>query len=240
MTMIREHAFNSVWWGDKAGFVEDAALFALPDAERDAILRDYAWVEYVAPIDTVAPAALLRASFMQTDVQIVFKLDLRRLPPLPDFADLSIASAAEEPFHIGDDELGEFEHERFRYLPGITPAKLKDRYRLWANALIDANPEWSLRIAHEGKVQGWFLSELDAKGFHLTLAALHRDATTSGLLLYQQALATYARRGQRVGGARFSVANPPVHNIYAHLGARFLSPYGCWLWLRPSIPSTNH
>jgi hypothetical protein len=139
MTMIREHAFNSAWWGDKAGFVEDATLFTLPDAEREAILRDYAWVEYVAPIDTVAPAALLRAGFMQTDVQIVFKLDLRRLPPLPDFANLSIASAAEEPFHIGDDELGEFEHERFRYLPGITPAKLKDRYRRWANALIDAN-----------------------------------------------------------------------------------------------------
>ena len=173
MTMIREHAFNSAWWGDKAGFVE-SALFTLPDAERDAFLRDYAWVEYVAPIDTVAPAALLRAGFMQTDVQIVFRLDLRRLFPLPDFANLSIASAAEEPFHIGDDELGEFEHERFRYLPGITPAKLKDRYTRWANALIDANPEWSLRIAHVGKVQGWFLSELDGKGFHLTLAALHR------------------------------------------------------------------
>jgi hypothetical protein len=237
--MIREHTFNSAWWGDKAGFVEDAALFARPAAERDTLLRDYAWVEYVAPLDTVAPDALLRAGFMQTDVQIVFKLDLRRLPPLPDFANLSVASAAEEPFSIGDDELGEFEHERFRYLPGITPAKLKERYRLWANALIAANPDWSLRLTHEGKVQGWFLSEHDAKGFHLTLAALHRDAATSGLLLYQQALAAYAQRGQRVGGARFSVTNTPVHNIYAHLGARFLAPYGCWLWINPSAEQAN-
>jgi hypothetical protein len=174
---------------------------------------------------------------MQTDVQIVFKLDLRRLPPLPDFANLTIASAAEQPFTIGDDELGEFEHERGRYLPGITPARLKERYMRWANALIAANPDWSLRLQSDGKVQGWFLSEQDEKGFHLTLAALHRDATVSGLLLYQQALATYAQRGQRVGGARFSVTNTPVHNIYAHLGARFLAPHGCWLWLRPDAAS---
>jgi hypothetical protein len=230
--MIREHAFNSGWWGEKVGFVEDPALFALPEADRARALGEYAWVEYVAPIDTVAPDVLLRAGFWQTDVQIVFRLDLRRLPPLPDFAALDVASARETPFHIGDDELGEFEHERYRYLPGITPAKLKARYTLWANALIDANPEWCLRVTREQQVQGWFLSEKDEKGFHLTLAALHRDAATSGLLLYQQALASYAERGQRVGGARFSVANPPVHNIYAHLGARFLSPYGCWLWLR--------
>lgn len=230
--MIREHAFNSEWWGEKVGIVHDPDFFSLNLARQMELLHEFAWVEYVAPLDKVAPHLLTRASFFQTDTQISFKVDLTRIPPLPSFTDVAVVSAAEEPFIIKSDDLAPFEHERFRYLPGISASKLAARYAPWANTLITAQPEWCLKVTHSSDVQGWFLSERDAGGFHLTLAALSHDAQISGMLLYQVAINRYAERGQRVGGARFSVTNTAVHNIYAKLGARFLSPTGCWLWVR--------
>jgi hypothetical protein len=231
--VIREHTFNSAWWGAPVGIVSDPAFFALDPKEQRLQLDAYAWVEFVAPFDAVSPQTLTRLGFAQTDTQIGFKLDLRRLPPLPDFAALEVTSAAESPFVVEPGALSPFEHERFRVLPAITPAKLAERYTLWSNGLLARQPEWCLQLSGEGQVQGWFFSERDADGFHLTLAALHRAATVSGMLLYHKALSVYSGRGQHVGGARFSVTNTPVHNIYARLGARFLAPTGCWLWVRP-------
>ena len=231
--MIREHTFNSQWWGAKVGIISDPAFFSLGESEQQGRLSEYAWVEFVAPFDTVSPYDLARAGFLQTDTQIGFKVDLRRLPVLPGFTDLEVEIADDTPFSVDLADLPLFEHERFRYLPGITPEKLNGRYALWSKALITSQPQWCLRIMHGFQVEGWFLSERDEGGFNLTLASLHRDASISGMLLYQKALSTYAQRGQYVGGARFSVTNSPVHNIYAGLGARFLAPSGCWLWVRP-------
>lgn len=231
--MIREHAFNSRWWGSKVGILSDLAFFSLSSFEQAKQLGEYAWVEFVSPLDAVSPQTLARAGFAQVDTQVNFKLDLRHLPPLPDFTDLVVESADQVPFAIEADDLALFQHERFRHLPGITPARLNQRYALWSSILIAEQPQWCLRIQHASHVQGWFLSRHDENGFDLTLAALSRDATISGMLLYHKALAVYAERAQRVGGARFSVANAAVHNIYARLGARFLAPTGYWLWLRP-------
>jgi hypothetical protein len=206
--MIREHAFNSRWWGEPVGIVSDPALFA------------------------VAPATLAEAGFAQTDTQISFKLDLRRLPPIPGGDELTVEFADETPFAVGADDLALFEHERYRHLPGITPARLNERYAEWSALLVAEQPKWCARLRAGPRTQGWFLSQRDDSGFHLTLAALHRDATVSGHLLYHAAISAYAAKGQRIGGARFSVTNTAVHNIYAGLGARFLAPVGCWLWVR--------
>lgn len=235
--MIREHTFNSQWWGKPVGIVSDPALFALSHQDQVERLNAYAWVEFVGQLDAPAPEVLARSGFIHVDTQINFKLDLLHLPPLPDFADLKIQAAADVPFAIGEDELAPFEHERFRHLPGVSPAFLKERYMLWANRLIAVHPRWCLRIVHGDKVQGWFLSERDDSAFYLTLAALHRDATISGMLLYHRALSAYAELGQRFGRARFSASNAAVHNIYARLGARFQSPAEYWLWRRPADAS---
>jgi hypothetical protein len=218
------------------GIVQDPDFFSLTLARQMELLRDFAWVEFVAPLDKVSPHLLTRTGFFQADTQVGFKVDMTRIPPLPGFTDIQIASAAEEPFTIAPDDLAPFEHERFRHLPGINASKLAARYALWAKALVTAQPEWCLRfMTQSGEVQGWFFSERDADGFHLTLASLHHKAQISGMLLYQVALGEYVRRGQRVGGARFSVTNSAVHNIYAKLGARFLAPSGCWLWVRDQM-----
>jgi hypothetical protein len=237
--VIREHVFNSQWWGERVGIVQDPDFFSLTAARQQELLRSYAWVEFVAPLAGVAPAALTQAGFYQADTQIGFKVDMTRIPPLPDFTDLVVTSAADTPFTIAPDDLAAFEHERFRYLPGITMAKLSARYASWAKALITAQPEWCLMVTHGDDVQGWFFSERDAEGFHLTLATLHRKAQISGMLLYQIAINTFVRLGQRVGAARFSVTNTAVHNIYARLGARFLAPSGCWLWVREQAPTES-
>lgn len=230
--MIREHAFNSRWWGKPVGIVSDAAFFALAPGEQIARLNEYAWVEYAGPFDAVAPHTLVRAGFAQTDTQISFKLDLRRLPSIPGGDELTVEFASETPFMVDARELAFFDHERFRYLPDITPARLNERYAAWSALLIAEQPEWCVRLRAGPRTQGWFLSQRDDAGFHLTLAALHRDATVSGHLLYHTAISAYAVKGQRIGSARFSVTNSAVLNIYAGLGARFLSPAGCWLWVR--------
>lgn len=228
--MIREHTFNSEWWGQPVGIVSDPAFFSLGAADQQQQLESYAWVEFVAPLDTVSPQALAAAGFLQTDTQITFKLNLSAIAPLPGFTNLRVEFASESPFAVDAASLAPFSHERFRYLPGITDEKLTERYALWAKALIGSQPDWCLRVRDEAQVQGWFLSERHPDGFHLTLAALHREASISGMLLYHQAMLAYAERGQRIGRAGFSVTNAAVHNIYARLQARFLPPTGCWLW----------
>ncbi|MCH2110764.1 MAG: hypothetical protein MK135_15695, partial [Polyangiaceae bacterium] len=80
----------------------------------------------------------------------------------------------------------------------------------------------------EGEEQGYFLSQNTNSGFELTLAMLQSNTKITGMHLYHKALLAYAARGHRLGGAGFSVYNTPVHNIYANLGARFLSTEDFW------------
>jgi hypothetical protein len=78
------------------------------------------------------------------------------------------------------------------------------------------------------------LSHPAPSGLELALAMLSSESAISGFDLYSVAIAAYSARGFRLGFASFSVTNTAVHNIYANLGARFLEPKECWLWLNPS------
>src|SRR5262249_30207103 len=94
------------------------------------------------------------------------------------------------------------------------------------------HPKESLEVVSDGVVQGWLLSGDDGKGLRLALAMRHRDATVSGVSIYDAAFAHYARAGHSRGHASFSVANRPTLNLYAELGARFTSTLGCWFQVR--------
>jgi hypothetical protein len=125
-------------------------------------------------------------------------------------------------------------HERFYQIPGATPSKVLDRYVRWSDLLIKDHPETCLQFLLDGKVQGWFLSHPAPGGLELTLAMLSTESVMSGFDLYSVAIATYAEQGFRLGFASFSLTNIAVHNIYANLGARFLEPEECWMWLNPA------
>jgi hypothetical protein len=230
--LIREHRANSAWWGERVGILADPAFFSLGRSEQVAVLADYAWVEFKAPLKTAPPAhRLLEAQFAWVDAQIEFRIGLAHVPSSPSLDPLQVKFADEEPFTIDAGDLKPFVHERFLELPGITPAKLHERYARWARQLVAEQPDSCLEIKYQSQCQGWFLSRRGERGLNLTLAMLHKEATISGMHLYQKALIAYAGRGQRVGWASFSVGNVSVHNIYARLGAQFTPPVGCWLWV---------
>jgi hypothetical protein len=232
--MIREHRFNSEWWGGKAGIVADMSFLSLPVDEQRQFLRPYDWVELRADLDDAPIVQIAAAGFFQVDTQIPFRIGIARVTGGPSLDSLTVEQASRQPFQIGEGDLAPFAHERYRYLPGMTAERLNRRYAVWSTNEVAAHPEWCLRISHRGSVQGWFLSEMTADGLDLQLAMLHRNATISGMYLYQKALVTYASLGARVGYARFSVSNRDVLNIYARLGAQFLAPVGVWLWIRES------
>jgi hypothetical protein len=234
--VIRRHDFNSAWWGEPVGFIYDPSFFSLIPSERHERMAEYAWVEFVAPLEQAPLAVLTGDGFLQSDTQVPFKINLRRIPSMPDRADFDVSWANESPFTLAQEGLAPFTHERYRYLPGATPERLRARYARFGNVLIAAQPEWCCRVLHDGRVQGWFLCGQSEQEFGLTLAMLHSQADISGMLLYQRALHAFAERGQTVGNARFSITNTAVHNIYASLGARFLSPLGYWLWIGSQRP----
>jgi hypothetical protein len=229
--VIREHEFNSRWWGSRVAILDDAAFFDLDRHAQAEACAPYAWIEYSAPLDSApSPDKLGLAGFHWVDTQIPFRIDLTTITSTPSVAQLSAITAQEKPFEVSRDEFKCFLHERFRYLPGITAARLNERYALWSNLLIQQHPAWCLRILDGSQVQGWFLAQAHPdKPIELTLAMLKSDAHISGLLLYQRAMLEYAARGARIGSAAFSVANTPVLNIYSKLGARFLPPNGYWI-----------
>lgn len=232
--MILEHAANAAWYGERVGTASDPALLALPAAERARLLAPFAWVEFKAPLDKAPPALdVLRAGFAWVDVQVEFRIGLTHVPSSPSLGPLEVRFADQEPFTVDAADLKPFEHERFAQIPGMTQERLQERYARWARQLAAEQPAWCLEVYSQGRPQGWFLSRQAERGLDLTLAMLRRDATITGVHLYQKALLAYAGRGARVGSASFSVANVAVHNIYARLGAHFTPPVGCWLWARP-------
>lgn len=230
--MIREHEFNTRWWGSPVGIVDDPAFFDLdPGAQHEACLP-YAWVEYAAQLDaSAAPHKLAQAGFCCVDTQVRFRISLSNMESTPSIERLTARSAKESPFDVSSEELKSFAHERFRFLPGATAERINKRFALWSSLLIANDPAWCLRISDGTDVQGWFLAQAHAgKALKLTLAMLSADAHVSGHVLYQKAMLEFAARGARIGDAAFSVANTAVMNIYSNLGARFLPP--SWHWLR--------
>ncbi len=229
--MIREHAFNTSWFGAPVGIAE-ATLFELPLDERRPHLERFAWVE----LGCDDPGAALRNQLGETgfrfvDTQLNFRIALRdEAREQGDGVEVSFASDA--PFEVTLEEMPAFPTERFRHVPGVDEARLTDRYRRWANALVAEAPAHCLRVLHAGAVQGWFLSRPAKPGLQLALAFRHPRGSLAGHTLYEAALAAYAARGARVGWASFSSNNTAVHNIYAHLGARFIAPTERYLWVR--------
>ncbi|GHD33718.1 hypothetical protein GCM10007053_18430 [Halioglobus pacificus] len=227
--MIRQHDFNSNWWGSPVAIIDSPKFFECKPDDQEEMLRNFAWAEYAGPLNAVSPKRLVDASFCQVDTQINFRLNLKTIEDTSSTAAFECRFADESIFDVDVNRLETFASERFFSLPGVNEEKVNHRYAMWASSLVEGHPECCLEIQAEGETQGWFLSAPDGKNsLSLTLAMKHRDATISGALLYRAALIAYADRGYRLGQASFSVKNIPVMNIYASLGARFTAPLGIW------------
>jgi len=228
--VIREHEFNTRWWGSPVGILDEPAFFDLDEGAQHDACKPFAWIEFARQIDeTPHPETLGRAGFFCVDTQIRFRISLAKIESTRSIEQLSVTSAKEALFEVAPDELKDFEHERFRFLPGATAEGINNRYALWSSHLIENHPAWCLQISDGVDIQGWFLAQAyPGKPLNLTLAMLKSDAHISGHLLYQRALLEFAARGARIGNAAFSVSNTAVMNIYASLGARFLPPVGHW------------
>ena len=232
--MIREHAFNTAWWGAPAGIVTEQVFFERPLAEQRELLAPFAWVEYRQLYDAEPPVwALSAAGFTHADVQVRFKLGLHQVKASPTLDAIDAVFASDEPFAVAPDDMAVFNHERFLLLPNATPECVNRRYATWANDLISEQPEWCLEVRMDGRPQGWFVSRMDGRSLNLTLAMLRKDATISGMHLYHKAMVEYAKRGARIGHASYSATNTMVMGIYARLGVRYLVPEGFWLWIAP-------
>ncbi|MEJ8568228.1 hypothetical protein [Elongatibacter sediminis] len=232
--MIETHEFNSRWWGSPVGIVTNPGFFALPADEQRDRLAAFEWVEFRMPLEQspVDLPSIHAAGFYQVDTQINYRLNLGRLPAPESLASLSVEFADQTPFTVTAGEMKPFEHERFFKLPGITPERVNERYALWSNEHLARHPAASLRVLHQGEVEGWYLGDdSSGVGLNLTLAMLSRKSTISGLLLFLKAYQAFSSRGHRLGWAAFSIQNSPVHNIYASIGARFMRPTGQWLWV---------
>ena len=230
--MIRLHAFNSEWWGSPSGIVSDPAFFDLPQREREEALSGYAWVEFRCPASEAPdPRKILSAGFFHSDSQCHYRLALNRVSLSPSTAQLTARFADEQPFGIDAHQMQDFRYERFTALPGITPERLAGRYAMWANRLIAEHPAHCIQVLYGTAVQGWMLGQKDEHGFDMTLGMRHRDASISGLLLYQKAAAAYAQRGERLAVSSFSPKNISSHNVHAQLGARFTWLESFWLWV---------
>jgi hypothetical protein len=223
-----------MWWGKPVGSITDAAFFDQPPDMQQEQLADFAWVEYRQLYDTPPPVwSLAAAGFAHADIQVRFKVGMHQVAESPSLEAMDAVFAVDDTFAINTEDMAYFEHERFLLLPGATRERVNSRYGIWANAVIRDHPEWCMEIRIEGVPQGWFISQMDGKSLNLTLAGLKKNASISGMHLYQKAMVEYAQRGARIGFASYSVTNTQVMAIYAKLGVRYLVPEGFWLW-RPA------
>jgi hypothetical protein len=230
--MIQQNPYNTAWWGESVGELRDPSFFNLEPAAQKGLLNPFAWVEFRGPLASrPVIQKLSSAGFAMIDVQIPFRVPLSGSQKACLNDGIVCRSAEESPFQVLPEQVQDFEHERFLHIPGMTVDKLNHRYSRWTEQLIREHPSWCLSAVYEGKPQGWFLSQPSSRGLHLALAMRAKGAEVSGLLLFREALRSYAERGMKVGFAAFSVENTPVLNIYSHLGAKFLAAEGSWLWL---------
>lgn len=229
--MIRQHDFNSRWWGEPVGIVDDGAFFSLPPPEQADALAPFRWVEFKSRMDVAPPLPRLQeAGFFLADTQVNFRIGLKAGVANACAEATAVYFASDTPFDLQAEDVPLFDHERYRHLPGNDHQRTNRRYVEWARQLLREHPECCLQVTAGDATQGWFLSRPAEGGLNLTLAMLRRHARISGFLLYEQALRAYASRGHRIGWASFSVTNTAVLNIYARLGAHFIGPTGIWLW----------
>jgi hypothetical protein len=231
--VIRRHDFNTAWWGEEVGIIDDTAFFELSTDARAAALQPFAWAELVQPLSRLpARRRLAEAGFFHADTQVRFRLDLRRVRTSPSAAELAVERADVTPFGVAPKEMRPFLHERFYTLPGADAARVTARYARWSAELIRDHPRTCRRFLREGRVQGWFLAQPEGSTVNLALAMLAAEAVTSGYDVYARAATEFAGLGFHIGWASFSVSNTAVQNIYASLGARFVEPREYWMWIR--------
>jgi hypothetical protein len=236
VALIERHDANSTWWGSDVAIVRQPEFFELGADARAALLAPYDWAEWRGALDSEpSPQAISAAGFWWADVQISFRLALRRVHPTPSSAELEVASAAERAFDPAARPTRPFGAERYLMLDDVTPERLATRYAAWAAQLTAADPEWAVEVRHAGVPQGWFCATPGQRGLRLTLAALYDDAVTAGPTLYRAAIRSFADRGARIGWASFSVRNAAVLNLYAELGAHFAPQEVVWLWTRGAL-----
>lgn len=228
--MIREHLFNTEWWGSPVGIVEIDAFLSASSASRRRALKSWSWVECTLTSATAEIRTTLASEgFVHADTTVQFRLDLRRVALSQhssgiavrrgtDFAALDLSNARP------------FVHERFHMLRGATQERVMARYLRWANHVHRDHPETVLQFEVEGRAAGWFLSVPKGRGLDLALAMTSQDGRLSGATLYRDACALYARDGFHIGEAGFSARNLDVLNVYAALGARFFATRDCFLW----------
>ena len=175
--MIERHDFNSRWWGKEVGILTDPSFFERKTDDRLDALRKFRWVELVAaPSRLPSRQALGEAGFFQVDTQIRFRLGMRNIEKSHCAQELRIESAFEAGFEIHPADLRPFQHERFFALPGVTEAKVSQRYSLWAASLIRDYPATCFRVLRNTQVEGWFLAQPEKEGLRLTLAMLSAAA----------------------------------------------------------------
>jgi len=223
------HEFNTEWWGENVGIVDLDQLSKIDDVQAKSELSKFQWVEArTSESDSVDLERLRSLGFFQVDTQVHFRIRLSPIETTLSLSGLEVQFADEQPFNIVYDDILDFSADRFAKLPGCTAEKSKRRYALWSENLIKSQPEHALCILRDGQIQGYYLSQKTESGFQLTLAMLSADSQITGMHLYHRALLAYKERGVRIGGASFSVNNLPVLNIYANLGARFISTERFW------------
>ena len=233
MALIRQHDFHSKWRGAPIGIIESNDFFKLSNNEISTNLTKYLWVEFRVPSifrsNQSVPKSL---GFFLADTQLKLSLNLRTLES-PGASDIQVISASKSSFVINKDDFLPFHAERFLQIPGVTESDITDRFQLWANMLIDQQPESALRLVMNGKNQGWFFGTRNNKSLDLSVAMLARGATISGKSLYSVALDYFKKNGNHRASGRFSSANFPVLNIFSERGAIFSSPLDIWIWLNP-------
>ena len=163
----------------------DARFFELPERQRAESLSTFDWVEFRCDLKQSLPIPTIAAAgFVQVDVNLHFRIDLRTVAKTPSCEGLETNRASEKTPRVNSGELPAFANERFRFLPGVDIAKVNERYAVWGNQLVSKSPEWCFTVSQKGKVQGWFLSSMDAEGsLNLTLAMLSPKAEISGVHL---------------------------------------------------------
>ena len=226
--MIREHQFNTKWWGRPVGVCFDPELLALSTADLETALEPYDWVELRLETGSADLGRAARRRFHLVDRQVGFRIMLKPRALSPSAGKLEVRKGREGAFDLSD--AAPFMRERFSMLPGMNDELLSARYRLWAEQLLQDSPDGALEILMNGIPQGWFFSRIAGSGRSLDLAMSTADAQVSGALLYERALFELGLMGPRFGSASFSTANLPVLNIYAHLGARFTSATDHFIW----------
>ena len=183
--MIRDHEFNTRWWGRPVGFVHDPAFFSLDPATQQKLLEPYVWAEFYSQLDQAPPLSNLSAAgFIQTDTQIRFLLNLGKVEATASTDRLDYSFADQKDFVIEAEQLAMFTHERFRHVPGCTGSHTNERYALWANDLIQEHADSCMQLFLNDKLQGWFLSRPGKQhGLNLALAMLSDTAEIKNIKL---------------------------------------------------------